>query len=72
MYRAFQGNSDMIHIPKKYVPVEAAHSTQILERYFQPLRHAFNIIAKEAPVLDIDDALQMAVNRLTIPLAQMV
>lgn len=40
---------------------EAAQSMSIVERYHQPLCRAFNIIVKEAPDVDIGDAMQMAV-----------
>lgn len=64
MGRAFQANSEMLHISAKSLPFEAAHSMSSIERHHQPLRHAFNIIVKEAPDLDIDNALQMAIKMI--------
>lgn len=64
MGRAFQANADMMHIKTKSIPVEAAHSMSIVERYHKPIRRAFNVIKKEAADLDKEDALQMAVKAI--------
>lgn len=61
MARAFQANADMLHISTKAIPVEAAHSMSIVERYHSPLRRAVTIIRQEAPNIDEDSLLQMAV-----------
>ena len=64
MARAFEANADMLHISTKSIPVEAANSMSIVERYHSPLRRAFNIVKKEAPDMDDDDALQMSVKAI--------
>lgn len=64
MAAAFQSNSDMLHIRTKAIPVEAAHSMSIVERYHTPIRRAYKIICKEAPDLNKETALQMAVKAI--------
>ena len=44
----FQQNANSMTIQTKCVPVEAAQSIGIVERYHAPLRRAFKIISKEA------------------------
>lgn len=61
MANAFQSNSDMLHIRTKSIPVEAANSMSIVERYHTPIRRAYKIICQEAPDLSKECALQMSV-----------
>lgn len=67
MGAVFQSNADMLHIRTKSIPVEAAHSMSIVERYHGPLRRGFQIIRREAPDTDKDAALQMAVKAVNDP-----
>lgn len=61
MAKAFEVNADMFRISTMSVPVEAANSMLIVEQYYSPLRNDFNIVKKEAPDMDDDDALQISV-----------
>lgn len=54
----------MLHISTKSIPVEAAHSMSMVERYHSPLCSSFNSIKEEAPYLYENDALQMAVKAI--------
>ena len=45
----------------KETPTEAHHSNGIVERYYVPLRRAYDIVAKEMPDLNKEVRLQMAV-----------
>lgn len=56
----------MLHIQTKFTPVESAHFMSILERYHGLNRHAFNIVCKETPDVDKENALQMAVKAVNI------
>lgn len=64
MGAAFQANTDMLHIRTKAVPVESANSMTVVERYHAPLRKAFHIIRKEAPDMEKEEVLQMAVKAI--------
>lgn len=64
MAAASQANNDMIHIRTASIPVEAAHSVSIVERYHSPLRRALNIIHMESPDIGFECALQMAVKAI--------
>lgn len=48
-------------IGTKSVPVEAANSLSIVERYHDPLRRAYRIVKREVPDIDDESALQYAV-----------
>jgi hypothetical protein len=47
-------------IKVKIVPVKAYNSIGIVERYYSPVRRAFNIISTEVQNIGNDIALQMA------------
>lgn len=64
MGRVFQSNSDMLHMFTNSIPVKSAHLMPIVERYHKPLCRPFSIVVKEAPDLDMDDALKMTVNAI--------
>lgn len=64
MGAAFQANADMMHILTKLIPVESANSMSIVEKYHAPLQQAFNIIRCEAPNIDKDTALQIALKAI--------
>lgn len=64
MGRIFQSNNDMLHIDTKSIPVEAAHSMSIVERYHQPVRRAYKMIKKETPDTDNETTLQMAIKSI--------
>lgn len=64
MAAAFQSNADMLIITTKSIPIEAAHSMSIVERYHAPIRRAYKIICDEAPDMDKDTALQMSVKAI--------
>lgn len=54
----------MRHISTKCVPVQAAQSMSIVERYHVPVRRSLFIIEKEAPNTDNVDVLRMAVKAM--------
>lgn len=54
----------MLHIVTKSVPVGAANSISIVERYQSLLRRSFSIIKKEASDVHNDYALQLAVKAM--------
>lgn len=60
----FQANANMLHIVKKYIPLESAGSMIVVERHHSPTLRAFNIIRKDAPNLEKEGALQMAVRAI--------
>lgn len=64
MGRAFARSAKMLHIATKPVPIEAANSMSIVERYHSPLCRSLNIIKKEAPDVENDYALQLAVKAI--------
>lgn len=64
MAATFQSNSGMLHIRTKCIPVEAAHSMSIVERYHTSTRRAYKIICQESPDLDRETAIQMSVKAL--------
>ncbi len=39
--KEFQGSAEILHIETKCVPVEAAQSMSIVERYHEPVRRAY-------------------------------
>lgn len=61
MGSAFHGNTDMLHIATKSIPVDCANIMSVVERYNTPIRRAFRIIKSETHDLDDEAALQMAV-----------
>lgn len=67
MARAFQSNADMLHMRTMMILVETAHSISIVERYHSPLHRAVKIIRQEAPEIDQDSVLQMAVKCINDP-----
>lgn len=58
---AFRSNASFFQINTKAVPVEAAQTMSVVERYHEPLRRAYRIIRKEAIDMDSESALQAAV-----------
>ncbi len=60
----FQRSAENLHITTKCVPVEAANSMSIVERYHGPLRRAYKKIMHDCPGLDRVSALQMAVKAI--------
>lgn len=59
--QVFQKNAELLHIETKCVPIESPNSMSVLEGYHTPIRHACNIVTSEAPDLDEEAALQIAV-----------
>lgn len=59
--KAFQSQSDLLHIDTRQVPVESPNSLTYVERYHEPIRKAYKCVKQEAPDLDSEAALQMAV-----------
>ena len=61
--KKFQQNANSMAISTKCVPVEAAHSIGLVERYHAPLRKAYEVIREELKGDNINKAfvLQMAV-----------
>lgn len=59
--RVFQTNAELLHIETRDVPIETPNSMSYVERYHNPIRHAFKIVTAEAPDLDPEAALQTAV-----------
>jgi hypothetical protein len=57
----FRGNVYSMGIDIKETPTEAHNSVGLVERYYVPLRRAFDIISKEIPELVKEMRLQMAV-----------
>ena len=51
----------MIGIEVKQMPVEAHHSIKKIERYYIPLRRAYDILSIEAPQIGREERLQSAV-----------
>lgn len=64
MEPAFAGSACMPRSATKSVPVEAASSMWIVERYRAPIRRSCQIIKKEAPDVKDDYALQLAVKAI--------
>lgn len=58
---AFQRNARIFHITTKSVPVEAAQTMSLVERYHDLVRRAVRIIENECPDIDFPTALQIAV-----------
>lgn len=61
---AFQRNAHMFHIRTKAVPVEAAHSMSLVERYHEPVRRTVRIVRTECPEIDFASALQIAIKAI--------
>lgn len=57
----FYTDAGLFQIETKVVPVEAAFTNSVVERYYVPLRRAYCIITQEAPSMDPEIALQAAV-----------
>lgn len=60
----FQQSAESLSIRTKEVPVEAAASMSIVERYHKPLRRAYQVIKDEIEGIDKVTALQMAVKAI--------
>ncbi|KHJ30584.1 hypothetical protein EV44_g3904 [Erysiphe necator] len=60
----FQQNAVSLAIRTKCVPVEAAHSIGLVERYHGPLRRAYSIISSELDTIEKSLKLQMAVKAI--------
>lgn len=61
MAESFSANTDLIKIGIKSIIVEYVNDMTNIECYHCPIRRKFNIIRKEAPELDAEATLQMAV-----------
>eukprot|EP00171_Calliarthron_tuberculosum_P013661 IDg13661t1 len=59
--KEFQASAEYLQIRTKTIPVEAAHSFSVAERYHVPVKKAYHRIMFEAPRLDKVAALQIAV-----------
>lgn len=57
-------NTDLLLIRLKSIPVEAAHSMSIVERYHEPIRRVFHVIKQETPDIEDTSVLQMAVKAI--------
>jgi hypothetical protein len=57
----FQQHAQSLHIRTKEIPVEAANSMSIVERYHKPLRRAYEVLKDEMGGTDKAMLLQMAV-----------
>lgn len=62
--KEFQQNAVSLAIRTKCVPVEAAHSIRLVERYHGLLRRAYNIISTELGTIEKSLKLQMAVKTI--------
>ena len=60
----FRGNAHFIGNDIKEMLIEAYNSIGLIERYYMPLRHAFNIIIKEMLQLDKETRLQIAIKAI--------
>lgn len=58
---AFQCHSDLLNIETPRLPVEFSSSRTYVERYHEPKRKAYKCVTQEAPHLDNEAALKMAV-----------
>lgn len=47
--KSFQQNANLFSIRTKFIPVEAASSISIVERYHDPVRRAYRSAEKECP-----------------------
>lgn len=61
MGTVFQARSGAMSITAKVVPVEAAHSMTVVERYHAPVRRTYRILKHESKYLGEELALQMAI-----------
>lgn len=59
--QAFSQKSASVDIRLKYIPVENPQSMSTVKRYHAPMRRAYHIVRSEAPSIDTEAALQMAV-----------
>lgn len=59
--KVFQTSNERLHIETKCVPIESPNFMSYVERYHQPICHAYNIVKSKAPDLDAEAALQIAV-----------
>lgn len=64
MAAALQANADMLPIRTKSISMESGSSMTIVEKYHTPIRCAFNIIKKECPECENEQAMQMAVKSI--------
>lgn len=64
MARVFQANAELLHIATKAVPVECLNLITIVEKYYGPLRRAFNIVKEEASDFDEEESFQLAVKSI--------
>lgn len=62
--KAFQSNADLIHIRTSQAPVEFANSMSFVERYYNPIRCAYNEVQLEAPQLDLEAAMKTNVKSI--------
>lgn len=59
--RGFRTNAELLHIETKCVPIESPNQMGFVERYHTPIRYACKMVTSEAPDLDEEGTLQIAV-----------
>lgn len=55
----------MLQIDTKFMPIASPNSMSYVERYHTPIRNTYKIVTTEAPDLDAEAALQVAVKSVT-------